>query len=142
MRWGWGVVIFFLAAGLPAGFAENPAPVSKHVPGVSKEAPPPSAFEVYLSRCNQKLESGTANFMMGWSAAVSEAADHDQRHRNEAAKKRILPLAAGLAAGLFYAALDSAGGFLNMVTSPVPQFTIPLPKNGVDVARVTCSQHP
>ena len=139
MRSIYFLLILSLAVGVPAGFSENPGPVSQHPSGASEEPPPPSAFEVYLSRCDEKLEFGTANFMLGWSAVIAESVDQYRQHQNEPAKKRITPLIMGFGKGLLYAALDSAGGVLNMVTAPVPQFTVPLPKDGIDVARVTCS---
>ena len=94
----------------------------------------PTPLKKYLTRVGKKLDAGTINFLTGWTEILSKPAD--DYHQSTDKKSRWLHGVEGFGVGLVYGITDTAGGFLNTATSPLPQFTIPLPQNGVDVRRL------
>ena len=88
----------------------------------------------YLTKVDKKFDFGIVNFLVGWTEIVTEPMDHVQKAEK---KNRFFAGCLGFGEGLWNAIFDTAGGFLNVATSPAPQFRIPLPKNGVEVEKIT-----
>lgn len=93
------------------------------------------AGPTYLDRVDEKFDWGALNFVAGWTEIISEPADHYKQASSK--KDRVLNTAVGLGEGLFNAAANVIGGFLNALTSPLPQARIPLPENGVNLKNLT-----
>ncbi len=99
-------------------------------PVFAAEAAAPS----YLDRVDEKFDFGAINFVAGWTEIISEPMDH---YREASSKKdRFLKTTVGIGEGLFNAAANVVGGFLNVITAPMPQ-RIPLPENGVNLEPLT-----
>ncbi len=100
----------------------------------------PSRFDPYVSAVMEKFDFGAVNFLAGWTEIISEPMDHAQGKSGK--KQRFLAGTAGLGEGLVDGLLNTVGGFANLFTAPVPNFRIPLPEKGVDLARLTAPQTP
>jgi hypothetical protein len=93
------------------------------------------AGATYLDKVDEKFDWGALNFVAGWTEIISEPVD---RYKEASSKKdRVLKTALGLGEGVFNAVANITGGFLNALTSPLPQVKIPLPENGIDLKRLT-----
>ncbi len=97
--------------------------------------PAPNRVERYYQDFSDKFDFGAANFMTGMSEIIIQPVDGFKK------KKKIFPRIGsafvGLGTGVITGTLDTLGGAGNLVTSPVPQFRIPLPKGGVNLQRMT-----
>lgn len=95
------------------------------------------AAPTYLDKVDEKFDWGALNFVAGWTEIVSQPVD---RYKQASSKKdRVFKTALGLGEGVFNAVANVTGGFLNVLTSPLPQAKIPLPQNGIDLKRLTGS---
>ena len=88
----------------------------------------------YMKAFDHKFESGATNFVVGWTEVVRQPLR--QLHKEDK-KNKILKFSEGFAQGAVFAVVDMAGGFLNALTSPLPQFKIPLPQQGVQKTELT-----
>jgi hypothetical protein len=113
--------------------AEEPEPSQPAV----KELTRGERFDRYYERSSKKFDSGAVNFVAGLSEVPREAMDRSRDKKGF--WKRSGSVFAGAGMGLVDGLLDMAGGMGNMLTSPMPQFQIPLPHGGIDVDRITGS---
>lgn len=98
-------------------------------------APDPNTWlDDYWAKISPKIDFGVANMLMGWTEIITEPIDYYQAAPPK--KCRFLHGVMGLGEGTLNAVVDTAGGILNLVTGLIPG-KIPLPENGVDVARLT-----
>lgn len=77
----------------------------------------------YINRAFGKLAFGFWNFLLGWTKIAREPYEAAVLDDN---------VLIGAARGLAWGVLDTAGGFLNMITFPITALKIPLPEGGVD----------
>ena len=123
------IFTILISAASPMGLAENTKPTPEATPSSKYDN-----YDRYWQKLSDKFDFGTENFLIGWTAILTEPADHYDKEMPWT--KRTGHLLAGLGLGFLNFGLNTTGGFLNILTAPVPQFKIPLPKNGVDVKRV------
>lgn len=89
----------------------------------------------YWSGVSNKFGFGAINFLLGWTELITEPVDHYEDHKGE--KGAWGHAFIGIGHGLVNFPLDIIGGALNLVTSPIPQFRIPLPQGGVNLEDVS-----
>lgn len=135
------VLFLFLILSASHGFAKSlRIPIGdKITPAQERKM---SAFEASLEsygrKCADKFDFGMMNFFMGWTTLFAEPMNS---YQNAAQKEnKFKAAAAGAGKGLVLFPVDIVGGVLNAATAPVP-VQIPLPKNGVDLTRVTGSNY-
>ncbi len=92
------------------------------------------AVEKYGAKVGSKIDYGMPNMLMGWTQIFTEPQDH--RQTTGAKWRQALSTVGCVFVGAGLAVVDTAGGFVNILTSPVP-VTIPLPRGGVDAARLS-----
>ena len=126
------IFIFLLTISFPAGAAETFVSQGPTEPQISTK------WEDYVTACSRKFDFGAVNLLAGWTVLLTEPADGFKKQ--DSVDLRVGGLVAGLGKGLFYFPLNTAGGFLNAVTADFPQFRVPLPKDGVDIKRMTGSE--
>ncbi len=122
--------------GSPSASDEEPAEV-RPIDPVTRKPKPPTKLQVYKKNVDKKFSFGMVNFLAGWTDILSEPAE--SMNKKTGKKNRSLALLGGFGAGLITACTNTAGGFVNALTAPIPQLRIPLPHNGVDLERLTGS---
>ena len=101
----------------------------------AEEVIKPNPVAEYLKACSVKADFGLANFMVGWTTAVSKLLDAPRQGK----WKGTGPLLRAFGEGLVLAPVNIVGGIANVITSPIP-VKIPLPQGGVDTQRLTCQK--
>ena len=127
------LILILMATASPTGWAAE----TSLVPGEKPLAIPPLTrlLKPYFNKVSPKFDFGIVNFLTGWTAMVSEPIDHYQKASSQ--NTRLINALGGFGQGLVEGAANTVGGLLNVVTAPLPQFTIPLPRGGVDSSRIT-----
>jgi hypothetical protein len=74
--------------------------------------------ETYGDQALSKLAFGGKNFLLGWTELFTEPVEQGN------------PI--GIVQGLGNAVMDTAGGFLHVITAPLTGVDVPLPENGVN----------
>ena len=114
--------------------AASPLRAAEVSPQDTEEPKKPLAVDLYMTRLDDKFDKGALNFIVGWTEIVNQPR---LRLKNEEKKNKGLKFAGGLGQGILFAIADTAGGFLNAASSPLPQFEIPLPQDGVQLEKLT-----
>ncbi len=144
-------ILFFCALTLPIrGYAFTYDAGSSQFPSKNEEAGEvrpidpktgkpklPTRLQVYKKNVDEKFSFGMANFLTGWTEIISEPLEHTSKESGK--KNRSLAFMSGFGAGLLNGSLDTIGGAVTILTSPVPRLKIPLPENGVDLEKMTGS---
>lgn len=73
----------------------------------------------YGGQFASKAGFGAKNLLLGWTELIQEPIE----------QKSVF----GVAQGLGNAVMDTVGGFLHLVTSPLTDVDVPLPENGTNV---------
>ena len=94
--------------------------------GIAHAASPWTEGKTYKEKVLGKLDFGFKNLLGGWTELFTEPAKGDP-----SCKCKIQSTARGLGRGIAYAAADTIGGALHILTFPFPQVDVPLPENGV-----------
>lgn len=92
----------------------------------------PTATDIYLKKLDKKFDKAALNFVAGWTELIRQPKLEWQKEQS-----KTLKVAKGMGQGIVFAVTDTVVGFFNAVTSIFPQFEIPLPQGGVQVAGVT-----
>ncbi len=92
---------------------------------VSVMAASPWADEAtYSAKAAGKLKYGLTNTLLGWTSIIRPPVSASQSGEN---------VLVGIGHGLWDAVGQTVGGVLHLVTFPVPQIDVPLPKGGTDI---------
>ena len=89
----------------------------------------PNAIERYGVKVGTKFDYGVPNFLMGWTNIMTEPALH--RETTGPKWKQALSTTGSVLIGAGLFVVDTVGGAVNILTSPIPVI-IPLPRGGVD----------
>ncbi len=92
---------------------------------------PPNAIEKYGMKVGEKFDFGVPNFLMGWTNILTEPGLH--RKTSDSRGKQALSVTGGALIGVGLFVVDTVGGAVNILTSPIPVI-IPLPRGGVKTA--------
>ncbi len=92
------------------------------------------AIDIYLQNLDKKFDKGAVNFAAGWTEIIHQPR---VRLKNNENKNAALKLTEGLGLGLCFAVINTVGGFLNLISSPLPQWEIPLPQGGTSPENIT-----
>lgn len=90
---------------------------------------PPNAFERYGIKVGTKFDYGMLNLVIGWTEIMTEPARHARKDGSK--WQQGLSIVGRSFLGIGLAIVDTVGGAVNVLTSPVPAM-IPLPRGGVD----------
>lgn len=94
----------------------------------------PAAVDIYVEKWDKKFDRGAVNFVAGWTEIVRQPV---RLMKSEEKKNKALKFMAGIGQGIGFAVIDTLGGFVNVVSSPLPQFEIPLPHGGIKSEDIT-----
>ncbi len=90
----------------------------------ANDSPTPSPWTnnaTYGEQARGKFFFGAKNLFLGWTELVTEPVE----------QRNIL----GVGQGLGNAVMDTVGGFLHLVTSPVTSIDVPLPESGTNLGQ-------
>ena len=117
-RWGlWGLAVILLA--LPA--AEAATRRGRVHPGRFKNAEWKQE-QGWFNQSTSKFAYGTKNVLFGWTELLTEP--------YEAAVDPKRDVLEGIGAGLWNSVGQTLGGAVDLVTFPLPDFSVPLPEGG------------
>lgn len=131
-------VLIFSCLLVSNAFAGDSTPLeARNADALLTKEKPLSPFEKHIreygQRCDEKINLGVPNLLMGWTTLITEPADHYRK--KESRWKDTMDLLPFLGKGLLLFPIDTLGGALNVATFPIPG-KIPLPKNGVNIDRL------
>ena len=122
--------VLLLLTGIQNAFAIEVVTASQK----TEESALEKKLDAYNKRWIEKFDYGVPNFLMGWTTVISEPRAHTPSGNSR--WKNTLSYLPSIGKGLVLFPVDTIGGFLNMLTAPVPA-KIPLPQGGINPAEVT-----